>query len=187
MSSIPTQSSLLTHLPGFPVAVSDYVRLGFRSLYGCGAVRAFHPLPCIIRLNTCGLLRRRYVLIADTKGVLVGTLPPKLENRAVFRLRATYLPAFPVSQWLYRIISDWAFVLFTAAGQWRLFTSLPQRDSGVVQYSLSKESQGELAFVCRIWVGLGGRKISSLPPKFPNARKLQLSLLLMFQGGPLPA
>ena len=103
MSSIPTQSSLLTHLPGFPVAVSDYVRLGFRSLYGCGAVRAFHPLPCIIRLYTCGLLRRWYVLIANTKGVLVGTLPPKLENRAVFRLRATYLPAFPVSQWLYRI------------------------------------------------------------------------------------
>ena len=44
-------------------------------------------------------------------------------------LRATYLPAFPVSQWLYRIVSDWAFVLFTAAGQWRDCTSLPQRDS----------------------------------------------------------
>jgi len=27
--------------------------------------------------------------------------PPKLANGAVFRLRATYLSAFPVSQWLF--------------------------------------------------------------------------------------
>lgn len=53
--------------------------------------------------------------------------PPKLVNGAVFRLGATYLPAFPETLSSgFLCVAQWVFVPVTAAGQRGLYTPLPR-------------------------------------------------------------